>query len=774
MSAEPPPPRLAVIIEQVHAELASVASERDAVAAALRCVEGLAPALARLFTPRLAADGAIVGLDLAWEWTPRQGLHKPPQELRRGPLQLPPLAPDWSTQPRHGLVVIADAVQVPGCAEIVLRGAPGAVPRGVVLLPMFAGGEGRCQGLLALAWVETRALTDDEQAVLLLVRHALATALGQQAAERTARIALQESSQFYALGDALNAAPTLQAALEAAALPMVSRGATAAALSVVERADDGTIAAVGTVAAVDLEGPGNPPGDHLAALWIAGSAEPLLIDDVEVDPRVDPPTRARLRAAGHRAAAILPLASHGRTFGALCGFWPNVQAFSERDQRFLARLAAASATTFENRLLVQRMAAAMQDSARKAAIIEAVLEHLPVGVSVVDAPSGRPRLANKLAVTWLGAGDGSAPADAGRGRYLAPGGELPLASGEFTLERTLHDGQWHEGELDILGADGERRSYVTVSAPIADADGEVWGALTCVRDISTERRSELERRVALDALMAATLDATRAKSAFIAHMSHELRTPLTAIIGYSELLEEEFQDQESPHVQDVHRIQSAAKHLLALINNMLDLSKIEAGKMELHVEEFDLAEVLDEAVMAILPLLERGGNSYIRRVQPGMGPVCLDRMKVCQVLLNLLGNAAKFTTMGRIELDVTREVGAEGEVVVLRVHDTGIGMSPAQIKRIFEEFAQGNAATTRHYGGTGLGLAITRGFCQLMHGDIEVTSRLGEGSVFTVRLPAVLLIEDEEAKAALKGFEVGINVPPSDRPASAVRLDPRK
>ena len=258
-------------------------------------------------------------------------------------------------------------------------------------------------------------------------------------------------------------------------------------------------------------------------------------------------------------------------------------------------------------------------------------------------------------------------------------------------------------------------------------------------------------RTALARSQEAALDASRAKSAFIAHMSHELRTPLPAIIGYGELLEEEFQDLgDATYIPDVQRIQSAAKHLLALINNMLDLSKIEAGKMDLYLEEFDLAEVLDEAVNAVLPLLERGGNTFIRRIPAGLGTVRLDRMKFRQVLLNLLSNAAKFTSAGRIELEVVREAGpadpATGEVgremLVLQVSDTGIGMSPEQIKRIFEEFAQGSAATTRRYGGTGLGLAITRSFCQLMRGDIEVASSLGEGTCFTVRLPAQLR-EDE-------------------------------
>jgi signal transduction histidine kinase len=158
---------------------------------------------------------------------------------------------------------------------------------------------------------------------------------------------------------------------------------------------------------------------------------------------------------------------------------------------------------------------------------------------------------------------------------------------------------------------------------------------------------------------------------------------------------------------------------------------------------------VEEAVTTVLPLLERGGTEFIRNyyAEPGssgLGLVRLDRMKVRQVLLNLLGNATKFTAGGQIELAVWREVEADGEErVVLRVSDTGIGMSPEQIKRIFEEFAQGSAATTRQYGGTGLGLAISRSFCQRMRGDIEVASSLGEGSTFTVRLPAAL--DDAEA-----------------------------
>ncbi len=290
--------------------------------------------------------------------------------------------------------------------------------------------------------------------------------------------------------------------------------------------------------------------------------------------------------------------------------------------------------------------------------------------------------------------------------------------GVLYLDRGLEQRGFTEDDVDILSA-------------IADH-------LALALENAHTERLESERS-ALARSKEAALDANRAKSAFIAHMSHELRTPLTAIIGYSELLEEEFQDgSDRTYVPDVQRIQAAAKHLLALINNMLDLSKIEAGKMDLYLEEFDLQEVVEEAVTTALPMLEQGGNTLVRKFERELGQVRLDRMKVRQVLLNLVSNAAKFTTRGRIELTVTREPGDDGDWVVMQVRDTGIGMSPEQIKRIFQEFAQGSAATTRRYGGTGLGLAISRSFCQRMRGDIEVVSTLGEGSTFTIRLPARL------------------------------------
>ena len=244
--------------------------------------------------------------------------------------------------------------------------------------------------------------------------------------------------------------------------------------------------------------------------------------------------------------------------------------------------------------------------------------------------------------------------------------------------------------------------------------------------------------------------ANRTKSQFLANMSHELRTPLNAIIGYSEMLQEDAADAgQDDMVPDLQKINNAGKHLLALINDVLDLSKIEAGKMELYVETFDVAAMLDEVVSAIQPLVQKNGNTLELRCSPNVGELRADLTKVRQSLFNLISNAAKFTEQGRITLEARREFG-ERDWIVFEVADTGIGMTDAQMERLFQSFAQADASTTRKYGGTGLGLAITRHFCEMMGGTITVQSAAGMGTTFTIRLPAVPPAEPISAKAQLE------------------------
>ncbi len=234
--------------------------------------------------------------------------------------------------------------------------------------------------------------------------------------------------------------------------------------------------------------------------------------------------------------------------------------------------------------------------------------------------------------------------------------------------------------------------------------------------------------------------ANRAKSTFLANMSHELRTPLNAIIGYSEMLIEEANDADQPDfIPDLQKIQTSGKHLLSLINDILDLSKIEAGKMQLYIENFSLKNLVREVVNTVQPLMTKNGNEFKLAIPEQLGEMRADQTKVRQCLLNLLNNAAKFTQDGKISLEVMMESGNPGSdgagTVVFRVTDNGIGMSSEQLEKLFQPFTQADSSTTRKFGGSGLGLVITRHFCRMMSGDVNVTSELGKGSCFVVRLP---------------------------------------
>jgi signal transduction histidine kinase len=233
------------------------------------------------------------------------------------------------------------------------------------------------------------------------------------------------------------------------------------------------------------------------------------------------------------------------------------------------------------------------------------------------------------------------------------------------------------------------------------------------------------------------IEASQAKSYFLANMSHELRTPLNAIIGYSEMmLEDEAENQgECDRVADLQKIYIAGKHLLALINNILDLSKIEAGKMNLELETFEVAPMIQEVAWTIKPLVTKNANILKIQVADEVSTMHADMLKVRQILLNLISNACKFTEKGTITLDVARYCVNGSERLTFRVIDTGIGMTPEQLAKLFRPFTQASVATSRQYGGTGLGLTICQRFCQMMGGNLTVDSTLGEGSAFTFWLP---------------------------------------
>ena len=299
-----------------------------------------------------------------------------------------------------------------------------------------------------------------------------------------------------------------------------------------------------------------------------------------------------------------------------------------------------------------------------------------------------------------------------------------------------HLGQQESATTELTLDRGRGPEYYDVRvSSLKDGRGRITGRMIVVRNISAQKRFEAELQHAKEIAEAAS----RAKSAFLANMSHELRTPLNAIIGYSEMLAEELASERADLTADMQQITAAGQHLLTLINDILDLSKIEAGRIDLYMEDFDPLLIVRNVAATVEPLVRQRGNRLELQLDGAFGTIHADPTRLRQILLNLLSNAAKFTAHGVVTLRVSRADDEVAPGFLFAVSDTGIGISAEHLARLFQPFTQADSSTTRRYGGTGLGLAISQRFSALMGGTITVVSTPGQGSTFTVRLPATVV-----------------------------------
>ncbi len=415
------------------------------------------------------------------------------------------------------------------------------------------------------------------------------------------------------------------------------------------------------------------------------------------------------------ALVVVPLLVGRRLVGAM-SVWHSDPAkqFGSEHLRVLNLFAPQAAIAIENARLYS-------DAHRQRQYFEQLLANSPVAIVVVDerqdVVSCNPGFEKLFGYT-------SAEAIGRNLDDMVTNEEMRAAAVAYSLQglnEPVH------GTSPRLRKDGTLVEVDFYSVPVF-VDGRRVGFMALYHDVS----ELLEARHDAEA-------ANSAKSQFLAGMSHELRTPLNAILGYSEMLQEEAAERGQPDlIPDLQKIQVAGKHLLTLINDVLDLSKIEAGRMEFQPETFDVREAIHAVVETMRPLVAKNRNRLDVRIAADAGLMHADLTRTRQVLLNLLSNASKFTEDGVITLELRRDAADGAAWLVFRVSDTGIGMTPEQMTRLFQAFSQAEASTSRRYGGTGLGLAISKRFCELMGGDIAVESVVGKGSTFSVRLPAQL------------------------------------
>jgi signal transduction histidine kinase len=486
---------------------------------------------------------------------------------------------------------------------------------------------------------------------------------------------------------------------------------------------------------------------------------------------------------GARARAVTPLLRDGQPIGTLNLFRYDVRPFTDQEVSLLETFADQAVIAIENARLFQeleRRNGELRESHRQVTealdVQTATSEILRV---IASSPTNLRQALDTLVMSLArltNANRASIERLEGEEKVIlahtvtAAVGTRQLAAGSVSgsamrERRTIHSfGTPEEQRAQFPSNEAALRGTWAVANTPLIRENEVIGSMMIFRNQPPEFSAveialletfadqaviAIENARLFEALQEANVqlaEASQHKSQFLANMSHELRTPLNAIIGYSEMLQEEAEELDAEAFRpDLQRINAAGKHLLGLINDILDLSKIEAGRMDLYLETFEVGRMVQDVAAIVKPLIDKNANTLVITCPDDIGTMHADLTKVRQTLFNLLSNAAKFTDHGTIELrveDGSPLVTRNSQLATFSVSDTGIGMTEEQLGRLFEAFSQAEASTRSKYGGTGLGLAISRHFCRLMGGDLTVTSVHGQGSTFTVRLPALVKVPD--------------------------------